>query len=171
MLILDRYSLMVETHDFEPIENSELQGIIDEVKTEAKMLEVFKNIRPNSESSKSFKEKKDYYESLIEQTVRLTDNEYNAEDKELCLAFVLSGWFLEDSEAEEHCASILEKYIDTEEVLSDEMWFMLESLKYHMLSKWMRDGMPDFDKVKSIVSLLKQNKARYEELTVKFEWA
>lgn len=170
MLLLSRCTFMTATHDFEEVDKGDIQEILDNANDGAEMLEVLRRVKFPLDSGKTLAERKKYYETLVDIAAGLAETKYSKEDKEICVAVLLKGRWLDEEEIFDYCKSISDKYLDNDTGLSDEIWFLLEKLSYDLLAKQAGGDKWDFDYIKGFVAKLKQGKERFEKLSAEYDW-
>lgn len=170
MLLLSRCSYMTTTHEFGEVDAEDIQEILDSAEDGAEMIEILKRTKFPLESGKTLEERKKYYENLIDKATALTKAKYSKEEREICVALLLSIRWLEEPEVFEYCKSVSDKYLGKTDSLSDETWWICERLHYNLLAEQARGSVWDFDEVKGIVAKLKENKERFEKLNLEYEW-
>lgn len=170
MLLLSRGAIMTATHDFEDVDANDIQEILNSAKDGAEMVEILRRVKFPLESGKTVAERKEYYEGLVELVSGLAKTKYSKADKEICVAILLSGRWMEEDEIFDYCKSVSDKYLGKSDSFTDEIWYLFQKMNYDILSKQMNGDEWDFAEVKGFVAKLKEGKERFEKLNLEYEW-
>lgn len=165
-------SILVNSVAFEKIENEDIQTILDKHQENEEMVRFLKLLKPNYDTSYSYQEKVEYYREVIERALSLTKHKYSEDYKDLFLAFAMASYTQNDEDTYILVKSQVDKFADSTESMTDEIWFIYQSLNYEVLNASNLDMMLEnpsiLEYMKDLVNRLKLGYERYSELSTIF---
>lgn len=170
MLILSECSFMMSTHDFTEVPVDEIQEILNHSEDGNELIGILRRVKFDAETSVCYEDRLSYYEDLINKIMSNVTKQYSDEEKEICLAYLVCGRFLDDELVYSFCDTIIKKYAESINTMCDEAWFLYEKIRYDLLQHYARSNSWEHPVIRELVTELKKNKARYENLSSIYGW-
>lgn len=168
MIMLFGNMLALDSIDFKEIDDEVIAGIINEAKENEEMYYFLNFIKINLKNTKTYEEKINYYSSLLNRALSITKIKYAPEFFELFLAYLMRLYINIEPQSLELVNKVINKFDKEKDNLTDEMWFLLYSLKHVLLNNIDYDkifsSVEETEKLKKLLNDLKNNKERYEKI-------
>ena len=166
-------SILVNSFAFEKIEDEDIQTVLEKCSDNEEMIKLLRLIKSNRNLEHSYNEKMDYYQDIIGRILGFAKHEYPEEYRDLFLAFVVMGYAQSDEDIFLLVKSQAENFADSTESMTDEIWFMYQSLNYEILNACSVDTMLEnsdtLEYAKKLINELKLGQKRYEELYAAYQ--
>lgn len=168
MIMLFGSMLALDSIEFKEIDDEVIAGIINEAKENEEMYYFLNFIKTNLKNTKTYEEKINYYSSLLNRALSITKIKYAPEFFELFLAYLMRLYINIEPQSLELVNKVINKFDKEKDNLTDEMWFLLYSLKHILLNNIDYDKIfsstEETEKLKIFLNDLKINKERYEKI-------
>lgn len=161
---LNYCELKMKTYDLEEVPDSVIKAVIGNLNKDDAMLSVLFNCYHQLNSDKN-KDSFDYFTNLVDKIAKISGYTYSEDELKVYRAFAIPMDY-RNTENEEILSNLIKIYEDVDSLVvsGDNLLYAQEYVRYNLLLIYSNNIARYYDKMKDLLSRLKENQSNYINL-------